>query len=32
MKLTMAGVIGLLCLMAAVLVNDTVNLTQMFGG
>jgi len=32
MKLTMAGVIGLLCLMAAVLVNDTVNLTRMFGG
>jgi regulator of sigma E protease len=32
MKLTMAGVIGLLCLMAAVLVNDTMNLTRMFGG
>lgn len=32
MKLTMVGVIGLLCLMAAVLVNDTVNLTRMFGG
>ena len=32
MKLTMAGVLGLLCLMGAVIINDTVNLTRMFGG
>ena len=32
MKLTMAGVLGLLCLMGAVLINDTVNLTRIFGG
>ena len=32
MRLTMAGVLGLLCLMAAVIINDTLNLTRMFGG
>lgn len=32
MKLTMAGVLGLLCLMGAVLINDSINLTRMFGG
>ena len=32
MRLTMAGVLGLLCLMAAVLINDALNLTRMFGG
>ena len=32
MKLTMVGVLGLLCLMGAVIINDTVNLTRMFGG
>jgi regulator of sigma E protease len=32
MKLTMAGVLGLLCLMGAVIINDTINLTRMFGG
>ena len=32
MKLTMAGVLGLLCLMGAVIINDTVNLTRIFGG
>ncbi len=32
MRLTMIGVLGLLCLMGAVIINDTVNLTRMFGG
>lgn len=32
MKLTMVGVLGLLCLMGAVIINDTINLTKMFGG
>ncbi len=32
MRLTMMGVLGLLCLMGAVIINDTVNLTRMFGG
>jgi regulator of sigma E protease len=32
MKLTMAGVLGLLCLMGAVIINDSINLTRMFGG
>lgn len=32
MKLTMAGVLGLLCLMGAVLINDTFNIQRMFGG
>jgi regulator of sigma E protease len=32
MKLTMVGVLGLLCLMGAVIINDTINLTRMFGG
>ena len=32
MKLTMAGVLGLLCLMGFVIINDTINITRMFGG
>jgi regulator of sigma E protease len=32
MKLTMVGVLGLLCLMGAVIINDSINLTRMFGG
>ena len=32
MKLTMIGVLGLLCLMGAVLINDSFNLTRIFGG
>ena len=32
MKLTMAGVLGLLCLMGAVIINDTINLSRFFGG
>jgi regulator of sigma E protease len=32
MKLTMVGVLGLLCLMGAVIINDSMNLTRMFGG
>ena len=32
MRLTMAGVIALLCLMVAVITNDALNLTRMFGG
>ena len=30
MQLTLAGVLGLLCLMAFVLINDTINLTNLF--
>jgi len=32
MKLTMAGVLGLLCLMVGVFINDYINLSRMFGG
>jgi len=32
MRLTMIGVLGLLCLMGAVFINDAINLTRMFGG